>query len=94
MDANWTEHAVARAIGDLFIRMLEEEVGSEALAAIHAENRHRRNAGDEDSCASHDHIDANEIMEIAFERIVGRPTDAASDADAALWSAAWRAALP
>ena len=40
-------------------------------------------------CHSHDFLDANETMSAAFEYAVGRKADVSSDADCALWNAAW-----
>lgn len=56
----------------------------------------RRNSSPEygaGSCATHDFFDANDAMGAAFLKVVGREVDI-SDADAALWSAAWNAAMP
>jgi len=44
------------------------------------------------ACASHDFIDANECMAAAFRLLVGRESNPASDADSALWNAAWHIA--
>ena len=40
-------------------------------------------------CASHDFCDANMVMAEAFERVMKRAPNPASDADAALWNDAW-----
>ena len=66
----------------------------EEVAWILAENSRRRAAGDLSSCASHDVYDSNESMDRAFEALFGREADAASDADSALWNAAWAIVFP
>ena len=45
-------------------------------------------AGDT-SCASHDVLDANEVMAEAFLAVIGREPDAGCAEDASLWSGAW-----
>lgn len=42
-------------------------------------------------CHSHDLCDANELMAVAFRSVVGRDIDLQSDADTALWGAAFDA---
>jgi hypothetical protein len=49
-------------------------------------NRDEESAG---VCHTHDFCDANVFMAEAFEKVVGRPIDLQSDADTALWNAAW-----
>ena len=43
-------------------------------------------------CATHDFMDANMLMLEAFEALAKRDMDFESDADTALWSAAWEIA--
>lgn len=43
-------------------------------------------------CATHDFMDANMVMLEAFEALAGREMDLESDADTALWNAAWEIA--
>ena len=71
-----------------FSRGLRNQLAPETLAAIDAENTAR---GD-DSCASHDHLDANEVMADAFAAVMGHAPQPDSDADAELINAAWDAA--
>ena len=59
----------------------------------------RRNVHNTDNgiCASHDFLDANEAMAMAFMQVMGRdilPDDAEgmTDDDMALWNAAWEIA--
>ena len=68
-----------------FTRGLRNHLLPETLAAIDSENAAR---GD-DSCASHDHLDANEVMADAFVSVMRRAPKAASSADAELITAAW-----
>lgn len=52
-------------------------------------NRANRRPDYADSCATHDYIDANETMEIAFVTVVGRGSLVSSAADTALINMAW-----
>ncbi|HEX5010790.1 MAG TPA: hypothetical protein VFY71_10335 [Planctomycetota bacterium] len=81
-----TDHVPALA--DAFARGLRNQLSVQTLAAIDAENARRADR----SCASHDHLDANEVMDDAFMAVMGRAPKAASDADAALINAASDAA--
>jgi hypothetical protein len=45
-----------------------------------------RNAGADATCASHDFLDANEIMDAAFADVVRRALNSDSGADAKLWN--------
>jgi predicted NBD/HSP70 family sugar kinase len=40
-------------------------------------------------CATHDYIDANEVMSEAFTTITGKEVDVQNDIDRDLWSKAW-----
>jgi hypothetical protein len=40
-------------------------------------------------CASHDFLDANDVMAEAFAEVIGHEQDCASDPDAVIWSKAW-----
>ena len=77
----------ARTIGDHFAGLLKDDLTKAQFAEILRRNKVQMNGG---ICHSHDFCDANVLMEIAFRAIVGREPDVGSDADAALWSAAWR----
>lgn len=44
-------------------------------------------------CHSHDFRDSNMDMAEAFEAVTGREVDVGDEADAALWSRAWRVAF-
>ena len=67
---------------------LVREILPEHLEVIDEENRTA-----EHTCASHDYLDANMVMDEAFTIIFGRDMDAASEDDAALWNAAWDLAV-
>jgi len=73
------------ALAAAFARGLRSNLDAQTLAAIDAENAAR---GDE-SCAAHDHLDANEVMSDAFAAVMGRASKASSSADAELINAAW-----
>jgi predicted metal-binding membrane protein len=73
------------ALAAAFALGLRNILDESTLAAIDAENAGR---GD-DSCASHDHLDANEVMADAFMAVMGHAPKASSEADAALINAAW-----
>jgi hypothetical protein len=75
----------AIAIGDAFRRRMAVELAPEVLAAIDAENARRA----DNTCATHDHLDANEVMAEAFAEVTTRDPRPDSDGDAALWNAAW-----
>ena len=79
----------ARRIAVAFVADLRE-----ALTAEQFEEIRRRNATPAyaRACASHDFIDANESMAAAFETVMGYGPSACSDADTALWNAAWEIA--
>ena len=82
----------ATNIGEAFFAYLRMELNSDEMAKVRARNATSAYAN---CCASHDFLDANEVMLVAFQDITGR--DPAfldgegvwADADLALWSAAW-----
>ena len=89
-------HAVTaqgRELAREFTRRMAASIGEVGVFRIRLENARRRRAGDGGSCASHDLIDANEVMDEAFIAVLGRDIDAASMADSRLVEAAWREAL-
>ena len=73
------------ALAAAFTRGLRNNLDDLTLAAIDAENAARR----DDSCASHDHLDANDVMADAFAAVLGRAPKASSNADAELINTAW-----
>ncbi len=54
--------------------------------SMRAENARR---GEDGTCASHDHVDANQAMIDAFGTIMGREYDFASEADHVMTEEAW-----
>lgn len=86
----------ARRIADEFSGLLLSEIGRAKFDDVI-----ERNQSDAICCASHDHCDANMVMDTAFRVVVGRgctlPSDVESDlslasrerSDVALWNAAW-----
>jgi hypothetical protein len=82
----------ATNIGEAFAAHLKMELSSDGMAEVRALNATPAYA---DCCASHDFLDANEVMLTAFQDIMGRDAafldgeGAEADADEALWNAAW-----
>lgn len=74
------------AIADAFETELRAELSADELREAVAANRDEPNPA---ICHTHDFCDANMVMAAAFERVLGRPIDLQSDADRALWGAAW-----
>lgn len=74
-------------LANLFCTLLLETIGPDGIAYCQALNVSHGNA-----CPSHDHCDANEVMDKAFVAVVGREMDCESDSDIALWNAAWNLA--
>ena len=59
------------------------------FAAIH-ENKRRRESGENpNSCALHDHCDANELMIAAFRKVFGREPDPRLESDCEKINRAW-----
>jgi hypothetical protein len=73
------------ALSAAFVRGLRNNLSPETLAAIDAENVARH----DNSCASHDHLDANDVMHDAFVAVMRRAPRPSSSADAELVNAAW-----
>lgn len=76
-------------LADEFAVVIRSWLTSEELAAVD-----EKNSALSSGCASHDYCDANCAMYEAFERVVGREPssddeDVNSNADCALWNAAW-----
>jgi hypothetical protein len=76
------------ALAAAFARGLRNQLDAETLAAIDRENVRRADS----SCASHDHVDANDLMADAFAAVFGHAPQPDSDTDMALINAAWSAA--
>ena len=82
----------ASNIGEVFAYYLKAALSDDEMSFVRARNATPMYA---DCCASHDYLDANEVMLTAFVEIMGRDpaflTDggAEAEADCALWDAAW-----
>ena len=80
----------AAYLAGIFVDVLYEQTTPAQFEAIRLRN------ADEPAgsgvCHSHDFVDANITMAEAFRRAIGRDFDADSDADVALWNAAWEVA--
>jgi hypothetical protein len=79
------------ALAQEFVTRLKNCLTEDEILAIR-----RRNAKNEynNCCASHDFIDANEVMADAFKHVIGHEMDAEREfhteaSDTALWNAAW-----
>lgn len=82
-------HALVRATQVLNLLPDMRSLLSEILVDIDAANAKYP----DDTCATHDYCDANEIMQEAFLKCVGCMPDLEDDGDVALWNGAWDAAV-
>lgn len=99
--ARWADYCNARRLAKSFLRArakvlaarfgarIRQTVGEDAYRAIRRENVERTLRGD-NSCASHDHVDANEVMAEAFAEMLGREHIGEDTLDVELWNEAWR----
>jgi hypothetical protein len=89
--AGAAEAARAAYLAGIFVDVLHEQTTPAQFEAIRLGN------ADEPAgsgvCHSHDFVDANMTMAEAFRRAIGRDFDGDSDADVALWNAAWEFAI-
>jgi hypothetical protein len=88
--------ALAALIGEEFAAQLLAYLGPERFGKMQRANI--ANIGGP-CCASHDFCDSNVFMAAAFQAVTGREPfasdeDSATDADCALWRAAWSYAQP
>ena len=81
------QNAAERVLALEFVTQLKACLSADQLAEIRKRNATPQYSGD--VCASHDFIDANMVMNDAFEKVVGRELDAQNGADCVLWSKAW-----
>ena len=79
-----TTDAVA-ALARAFALGLRNQLSEKVLAEIDAENAARCDG----SCASHDWLDANEVMADAFAAVTGHAPSPSSSEDCELMNAAW-----
>ncbi|HTE06695.1 MAG TPA: hypothetical protein VK824_10900 [Planctomycetota bacterium] len=76
-----TVESLARA----FAVGLRRQLAPKALATID-----EANAGSDEVCASHEWLDASDVMDSAFMAVMHRAFYVDNEADMALWQAAWR----
>ena len=72
-----------------FNAVIESWFSREVLEGIDADNRAFDAAGQNTTCATHDHADTNMAMDEAFTAFVGHSLDGESATDCALWGSAW-----
>lgn len=77
------------AIARTFSQLLKETIGQQKVYQVVNANVANPN---KDTCASHDHCDANLLMSEAFEKHVGRKPHPTDIDDVAQWNAAWKLA--
>lgn len=88
--------SVERRIADAFLGKLEQELTKSELQVIAERNRKYELEGKKDTCATHEFLDPNVLMNEAFIDIFGRDAlgddpddDATILSDIELWSKAW-----
>jgi hypothetical protein len=74
-----------------FVEVLQAWLSPQEWTEMRERNAKQTNTG---ICHSHDFCDSNMAMAEAFESVTGREPDTGSDADTALWNAAWALAMP
>jgi len=92
------KHKLTQQLAKEFSRILRRDLSAEEMKAIVAENKKT----DDDTCATHDYLDANMSMDEAFTNIMGRQfvffdddkpeTEKQNEEDAAIFNAAWNLA--
>lgn len=81
---------VATRIAQDFAARLHAELGPQVITEIN--RRNATAAYQSGACATHEYCDANVSMAEAFEAVIGRAPEPASEDDAKLWNTAWDAA--
>jgi len=82
--------AIVTKMADTFTDLLRSELSVDEFREMQVRNTAETSRG---VCHSHDFLDANALMEIAFIETTGRDNDCGNEADAAIWSAAWEEAF-
>lgn len=77
-------------LANAFSKNLQDCLSTDELNDIRAKNETPEYSGG--VCATHDYLDANELMSEAFTGITGRQMDPLNAVDVELWSKAWQAA--
>jgi hypothetical protein len=85
---------VAAGVVPALAQRFAEDLRANLTTAEFAEMQRRNAEYGPGICASHDFLDANILMHDAFTAVVGREHDMDSDADNAIWNAAWEIAKP
>lgn len=70
-----------------FSKLLSYELSDIELCEVIAKNDTPEYG--EGICASHDYLDANEIMSLAFLNVAGKEIDLQNQSDIDLWSESW-----
>jgi len=82
------DEATIQFLAGQFADLIHDNMTPEQFEEIKRLNRTEYAGGE--ICATHDFIDANEVMEAAFKQAFGRSPD--GDYDMQLWNKAWDAA--
>lgn len=77
-----------RSLAAEFDHLLHRHMSSQDLFAAIMKNN--AEANNPETCHTHDYIDSNESMEMAFQNVFGRESDIASEEDAEIVNRAWR----
>lgn len=90
--ASLSDKSRAEVLSIRFEHEVTAEMSEAGLLAIRLRNGHRNDPG---ACATHDFRDANMTMWRAWDAVTGGlDHDPGSDADTAIWNAAWTHAMP
>ena len=73
-----------RLLAEEFHRLICEVLTATELYLVDVSN-----AVTDDTCATHDYVDANMYMAEAFEKVVGQQLDGEYECDVDLWNSAW-----
>lgn len=91
MEAATAGEAVAACLALVFRFIVKRDL-AEHIPAIDRVNAYREMKGDNATCATHDHCDANLLMLEAWEKFCLQPMRPHVQANADLWNQAWRIA--
>ena len=72
-------------LADEFSQRVRDHLSPEQMQQVLTRNL----SGNPSVCATHDFVDANELMAQAFVQVMGREPEASSSLDAELWNCAW-----
>lgn len=91
MNAATAGDALASCLALVFRFIVKRDL-AEHLRAIDRVNAYREMKGDNATCATHDHCDANMLMLEAWQMFCATPMRPHIDADLAVWNQAWQIA--